>query len=105
MQPRQRTFIEAMTLDDIPAVQEIEKEIFLTPWPRNAYRRELSQNQLASSIVLREADEIVGYAGLWKMHDEAHITTVAIRPRAHVTAYPPPLLPPRFHRPFELSPP
>src|SRR5258708_9884539 len=79
MQLRQRTFIEAMTLDDIPAVHEIEKEIFLTRWPRNAYRGELSQKQLASYIVVREADEIVGYAGLWKMHDEAHITTVGVR--------------------------
>ena len=81
MQLRQRTVIEEMTLDDIPAVQEIEKEIFLTPWPRNAYRRELSQNQLATYIVLREEDEIIGYAGLWKMHDEAHITTVGVRRR------------------------
>jgi ribosomal-protein-alanine N-acetyltransferase len=79
MQLRQRTVIEEMSLDDIPAVQEIEKQIFLTPWPRNAYRRELSQNQLATYIVLREEDEIIGYAGLWKMHDEAHVTTVGVR--------------------------
>src|SRR5258708_14529767 len=79
MQLRQRTVIEEMTLDDIPAVQEIEKEIFLRPWPGTAYRRELSQNQLASYIVRGEQGEIVGYAGLWKMHDEAHITTVGVR--------------------------
>jgi ribosomal-protein-alanine N-acetyltransferase len=79
MQLRQRTVIEEMTLDDIPAVQAIEQEIFLSPWPRNAYRRELQQNQLASYIVLREKEEIIGYAGLWKMHDEAHVTTVGVR--------------------------
>src|ERR1700694_6050446 len=79
MQLRQRTVIEEMTLDDIPAVQAIEQDIFLSPWPRNAYRRELQQNQLASYIVLREDEEIVGYAGLWKMHDEAHVTTVGVR--------------------------
>ena len=79
MQLKQRTVIEEMTLDDIPAVQEIEREIFLTPWPRNAYRRELVQNKMASYIVIRDSDEIVGYAGLWKMHDEAHVTTVGVR--------------------------
>jgi ribosomal-protein-alanine N-acetyltransferase len=82
MQLKQRTVIETMTLDDIPVVQEIEQEIFLTPWPRNAYRREITQNRLARYVVLREADEIVGYAGLWKMADEAHVTTVGVR-RSH----------------------
>jgi ribosomal-protein-alanine N-acetyltransferase len=79
MQLRQRTVIEEMTLEDVPAVQDIEREIFLTPWPRNAYRRELLQNKMASYIVLRDRDEIIGYAGLWKMHDEAHVTTVGVR--------------------------
>jgi ribosomal-protein-alanine N-acetyltransferase len=81
MQLRQRTVIEEMTLDDVVAVQEIEREIFLTPWPRNAYQRELLQNKMASYIVLRDRDEIIGYAGLWKMHDEAHVTTVGVRRR------------------------
>ncbi len=81
MQLRQRTLIEPMRLEDIPAVQQIEREIFLTPWPRNAYRRELAQNRMASYMVIRDGDELVGYAGLWKMHDEAHVTTVGVRRR------------------------
>ena len=81
MQLRQRTLVEPMSLEDIAAVQEIEREIFLTPWPRNAYRREIAQNRMASYIVIRDGDELVGYAGLWKMHDEAHVTTVGVRKR------------------------
>jgi ribosomal-protein-alanine N-acetyltransferase len=81
MQLRQRTHIEDMTLDDITVVQEIENEIFLTPWPRNAYRRELQQNKLATYIVMRDGDELIGYAGMWKMGDEAHVTTVGVRRR------------------------
>lgn len=81
MQIRQRTVIEPMRLEDIPAVQEIEREIFLTPWPRNAYRRELVQNRMASYMVIRDGDDLVGYAGLWKMHDEAHVTTIGVRRR------------------------
>lgn len=81
MQLRQRTLIEPMRLEDIPAIQEIEREIFLTPWPRNAYRRELVQNRMASYMVIRDGDELVGYAGLWKMHDEAHVTTIGVRRR------------------------
>lgn len=81
MQLKQRTVIEEMSLEDIATVQEIEREIFLTPWPRNAYRRELLQNKLASYIVLRDGDDVIGYAGLWKMHEEAHVTTVGVRRR------------------------
>ena len=81
MQLRQRTVVEPMRLEDIPTIQDIEREIFLTPWPRNAYRRELMQNRMASYVVIRDREEIVGYAGLWKMHDEAHVTTVGVRRR------------------------
>ena len=81
MQLRQRTVVEPMRVEDIPTIQEIEREVFLTPWPRNAYRRELLQNRMASYVVIRDRDEIVGYAGLWKMHDEAHVTTVGVRRR------------------------
>ncbi|MFN2465312.1 MAG: ribosomal protein S18-alanine N-acetyltransferase [Candidatus Dormibacteria bacterium] len=81
MQLKQRTLIEPMQLEDIPAVQQIEREIFLTPWPRNAYRREIAQNRMASYMVLRDGEELVGYAGLWKMHNEAHVTTVGVRRR------------------------
>ena len=31
--------------------------------------------------MLRDDDDIIGYAGLWKMHDEAHVTTVGVRRR------------------------
>src|SRR5437588_11897760 len=84
---KQRVAIDEMTLDDIPVVQAIEHEIFLTPWPRNAYRRELSQNRLATYVVLREDEDIVGYAGLWRMHDEAHVTTVGVRRRDQGKGY------------------
>jgi ribosomal-protein-alanine N-acetyltransferase len=87
MRLRQRTVIEPMRLEDIPTVQEIEREIFLTPWPRNAYRRELLQNRMASYVVIRDGEEIVGYAGLWKMHDEAHVTTVGVRRRDQGRGY------------------
>lgn len=119
-----------MQLEDIPAVMKVEKESFSSPWPGNAYRRELKENRLARYIVARRmgppledelrsipeepvapvapraglsgavgralrwfsgapepapASEIlsrrvVGYAGLWLMVDEAHITAIAVAP-------------------------
>jgi ribosomal-protein-alanine N-acetyltransferase len=79
MQVVPRVAIEPMREEDIPTIQAIEKDIFLTPWPKNAYHRELSQNRQASYLVMREGGEIVGYGGLWKVFHEAHVTTVGVR--------------------------
>ena len=70
-----------MTLEDIPAVHAIERASFVVPWPDDAYRNELVTNRLASYVVARAGDELVGFAGLWVMVDEAHITTFAVDPR------------------------
>ncbi len=45
-----------MTLEDIPQVQEVEKEAFPTQWPPPSYKREL-QNKLAHYLVLVEESE------------------------------------------------
>lgn len=72
--------IADMTLDDIDGVQNVERSSFPAPWPANAFRHELTQNKNARYIVAREGERIVGYAGVWLMVDEAHITTFAVLP-------------------------
>ena len=81
VQIREQLMIEPMREADVPAVQIIERDIFSTPWPRNAYYRELASRNSAHYIVLRRQrdDEIVGYAGMWRMYDEAHVTTIGVR--------------------------
>jgi ribosomal-protein-alanine N-acetyltransferase len=70
-----------MTVDDLPAVQLIERASFTTPWPPQAYRQELEANRLAAYLVGTIGDEVVAYGGVWLMVDEAHITTFAVHPR------------------------
>ncbi|HET7701468.1 MAG TPA: ribosomal protein S18-alanine N-acetyltransferase [Candidatus Limnocylindria bacterium] len=72
--------IEDMRVEDIDAVQEVERASFPVPWPANAFRHELTQNKNAHYIVAKEGERIVGYAGLWLSLDEAHITTFAVLP-------------------------
>jgi len=87
VQIRDQLAVEPMGEDDVPIVQEIESRIFATPWPRSAYYRELASKNSAYYLVLRResgsddgvAEEIVGYGGLWRMYDEAHITTIGVR--------------------------
>ena len=79
--PPLRVRVEPMTLGDLPAVHAIERASFSVPWPDDAYRNELLTNRLASYVVARVGDEVVGFGGLWVMVDEAHITTFAVDPR------------------------
>jgi ribosomal-protein-alanine N-acetyltransferase len=71
--------VDRMKVEDLPAVHVIERESFSTPWPAHAYRQELENNRLAHYIVARCGDEIVGFAGMWLLVDEAHVTTFATR--------------------------
>ncbi len=74
-----RVRIERMTLRDLPRVREIEQEAFALPWPKDAYRAELEENQVACYLAARdEADDVVGFAGMWVIFDEAHVTTIAV---------------------------
>jgi ribosomal-protein-alanine N-acetyltransferase len=72
--------VEPMGLGDIAAVLEIERASFTTPWPPEAFQQELRHNRLARYAVARQGTAVVGYAGVWLMVDEAHITTFAVHP-------------------------
>jgi ribosomal-protein-alanine N-acetyltransferase len=78
--PPVRVRLAPMTPADIDAVQVIERASFSTPWPAYAYRQEIETNRLAHYVVARVEDEIVGFAGMWMMVDQAHITTFAVAP-------------------------
>ena len=76
-----RVDLAPMTMEDIARVLEIERQSFRTPWPADAYVHELRENRLAAYIVARVDDDLVGYAGMWVILDEAHITTIAVDSR------------------------
>jgi ribosomal-protein-alanine N-acetyltransferase len=85
--PPVRLVIESMRLADLPAVHDIERRSFSTPWPSHAYRTELETNRLAHYRVARVDGQVIAYAGIWLMVDEAHVTTFAVDPawrRRHV---------------------
>jgi ribosomal-protein-alanine N-acetyltransferase len=71
-----------MALEDVPAVLDIERASFSTPWPPEAFQQELRHNRLARYVVARQGGAVVGYAGVWLMVDEAHITTFAVHPHS-----------------------
>lgn len=72
--------LDPMALDDLPAVQEIERLSFSSPWPAYALEQELTANRLARYVVARVGDTIVAFAGVWLMVDDAHVTTFSVHP-------------------------
>ncbi|HKW44257.1 MAG TPA: ribosomal protein S18-alanine N-acetyltransferase [Candidatus Eremiobacteraceae bacterium] len=78
--PPRELNIEPMNVEDIPTVLNVEALCFPTPWPRNAFQNELTDNRLAHYFVGRTEVGIVAYGGLWVILEDAHITTIAVHP-------------------------
>ena len=71
--------IERMQVDDIAAVVELDKKCFPVPWSASAYATEI-HNTSAYYTVARADGRMIGYAGMWLIMDEAHITTIGVAP-------------------------
>ena len=69
-----------MTLEDVDAVHGIETLCFKTPWSRESFLREVTDNACARYMVLREDGRAIAYAGVWFVLDEGHITNIAVHP-------------------------
>ena len=70
--------VRPMTIADVDGVMAVEKDSFATPWSRSAFEEELAQNRLARYLVAEENGQVVGYAGMWLVINEAHVTNVAV---------------------------
>lgn len=70
--------IRDMHAADISGVLEVEQECFTLPWSRKAFEAELDDNDLARYLVIEDEGRIIGYAGVWIVLDEAHVTNIAI---------------------------
>lgn len=75
----QEPVFRPMALDDIPAVAQLERVCFRSPWSERMLKDEL-KNPSAHYHVLELDGTIVAYAGMWVILDEAHITNVAVAP-------------------------
>jgi ribosomal-protein-alanine N-acetyltransferase len=69
-----------MTVADIPQVHLVERRSFPNPWSKNIFLSELTRNDAAIYIVAVVDERIVGYAGMWIILDEGHITNIAVEP-------------------------
>lgn len=106
-----------MTLDDIPQVVEIDRQAFSTPWTPRSYTYEINESSHSYMVVLEQETvappaptpkglrrwwhrltqngastpqtqrSVIAYGGLWNIMDEAHISTIAVRPELRGHGY------------------
>ncbi|MEN8238565.1 MAG: ribosomal protein S18-alanine N-acetyltransferase [Actinomycetota bacterium] len=74
--------IRPMARSDIPAVAELESEIYDQPWPPRVFFDELAMENRRYLVATDDADLILGYCGLLIVEEDAHVTTIAVAPRS-----------------------
>jgi ribosomal-protein-alanine N-acetyltransferase len=68
-----------MTTADLPAVLELEEELFAPDtWTAAMYRDELAHRDTRTYLVAEDETGVVGYGGLIAYDDEAHIATLGV---------------------------
>ena len=70
--------IRRMTLQDIPAVVEIENQCFSLPWSEKSFEESLTRED--TIFLVCEDSCVTGYMGLYLSFDEASVTNVAVSP-------------------------
>ncbi len=71
--------IVPMDISYLDEVAEIEEDSFSLPWSKKELEREITTNNLGIYIAARHKGHVVGYAGMWHVVTEGHITNVAVK--------------------------
>lgn len=74
--------IEILSLkhEHIDNVLAIDILSFPTPWSRTSFENEIGNNKFARYVVAKKDNVLIGYAGMWLILDEGHITNIAVHP-------------------------
>lgn len=69
--------VKEMDASHIDEVLHISQHSFPVSWSIESFKKEL-KNPLAKYMVAILNDKVIGFAGLWTILDEGHITNIAI---------------------------
>src|SRR5512142_1387579 len=72
--------IRKMTLQDVPAVIDLDHKSFSLPWPERSFRFEVTENPASHCWVAELDRKVVGMIVVWLIVDEAHVATIATHP-------------------------
>lgn len=73
--------IENLSLSHLDDIMEIEKSCYGPHhWSRNSFVGELDNSCARYLVAVNSTGKAVGYMGIWKIFDEAHVTNLAVHP-------------------------
>jgi ribosomal-protein-alanine N-acetyltransferase len=75
------TMIRRMDSGDVTPVADLEAKIFPQPWPPSVFAEEVERSDRIY-LVAERGGFVVGYAGLLRVEEDAHIVTLAVDPPA-----------------------
>lgn len=70
-----------MSLQDIADVLMVEKVCFTQPWSREAFEEQIL-SPWTCYLVAKAGGRLLGYAGMYVILEDAHVTNVAVHPDA-----------------------
>ena len=77
----QNITIRKMEKADLPQVMEIEEEAYGEHhWSKDSFCNELENHLSVYFSAVDENGDLVGYLGAWLIFEEAHVTTIAVKP-------------------------
>lgn len=101
MSPKPSLRLRYMSAPDLPQVMMIDRLSFEIPWSEKSYYYEMNESDQSYMVVLEYIHEkpitrwqrflkihplverrIVGYGGMWFISGEAHISSIAVHPKA-----------------------
>ncbi|MCL1982983.1 MAG: ribosomal protein S18-alanine N-acetyltransferase [Clostridiales bacterium] len=72
--------IKRASIGDVWPLAEMDKICFSQPWSEQSFYEEIVCNKLARYLIAEIGGVMAGYAGIWVVLDEGHITNVAVHP-------------------------
>lgn len=73
--------IENMALSHLDDIMEIEEKCYgVHHWSRDSFASELNNTCARYLVAVNENKKCVGYMGVWRIFDEAHVTNLAVHP-------------------------
>lgn len=75
------------TVEDLDAIEEIERVSFATPWSRQALAEELDRPWSIFRLLKGPSGELLAYLNYWVVYDEVHVLNVATHPAHRQRGY------------------
>jgi len=73
-------YLEPMQSYHIDHIHKIECDSFAVPWSRDSFVKELENPHAIYIAAAAKNRDIIGFAGMWHVVNEGHITNIAVSP-------------------------